>query len=134
MSFFLTYGFNKMMLVQFLGELVQATTNVLAKWKKLLKYYLAEIDEEVCIWILFINTCWYYVYCFRVNIMLDTKIPYFLWLLIDSNFSYVKLWMLMSCIELLVLYFQIEVILKLEEICESTKEFAPVFDKVCLPT
>lgn len=38
-----------MMLVQFLGELVQATTNVLAKWKKLLKYYLAEIDEEVCI-------------------------------------------------------------------------------------
>ncbi|BFG37078.1 hypothetical protein CerSpe_233520 [Prunus speciosa] len=52
------------------SELVQATTNVLAKWKKLLKYYLAEIDEEI------------------------------------------------------------EVILKLEEICESTKEFAPVFDKI----
>ncbi|XP_068317556.1 uncharacterized protein [Pyrus communis] len=52
------------------GELVQATVNIFAKWKKMLKSYLAEIDEEI------------------------------------------------------------EVILRFEEMCESFKEFSPVFDKI----
>lgn len=29
------------------GELLQNTTNIITKWKKLLKYYLADMDEEV---------------------------------------------------------------------------------------
>ncbi|KAM2895409.1 hypothetical protein FF1_010518 [Malus domestica] len=52
------------------GELVQATVNIFTKWKKVLKSYLAEIDEEI------------------------------------------------------------EVILRFEEMCESLKEFSPVFDKI----
>ncbi|TQD70650.1 hypothetical protein C1H46_043820 [Malus baccata] len=52
------------------GELVQATVNIFTNWKKMLKSYLAEIDEEI------------------------------------------------------------EVILRFEEMCESFKEFSPVFDKI----
>ncbi|KAM1222960.1 hypothetical protein ACFX2J_010419 [Malus domestica] len=52
------------------GELVQATVNIFTKWEKVLKSYLAEIDEEI------------------------------------------------------------EVILRFEEMCESLKEFSPVFDKI----
>lgn len=36
-------------LFHFLGELCNSTMDVITKWKKLLKSYLTDIDEQVCI-------------------------------------------------------------------------------------
>lgn len=35
-------------LICFIGELLQNASSITTKWKKLLKYYLADVDDEVC--------------------------------------------------------------------------------------